>query len=149
LSGRADTGWAVPDKTIVAGALRDASVPLVIIAIDADALPERVAVGVGEAGQSALQTRRVEGVSRQTGAVALGVDVAVAGAGEAEVVDAAVGRGADAYSIADYKVGATLDGGLLHALIVDVGESVPRETLALAVHDYCVHSTGVVAYSSD
>lgn len=114
---------------------------MVVVAVNADALPQIIAIGVGPAGQSAFQSIGVHGVPGQAGAVTLIVDVAIRGASSAEIIDTAVGRWTDTNSIADHKVSATLNGGSFSTLIVDVGESIPWQALTLTIHHNCIDST--------
>lgn len=70
MTGGAGTGGTVPGVATSAGALGDTVVALIVVAVDADALPLCVTVGVGEAGEFADVGVGVEGVAGVAGAVA-------------------------------------------------------------------------------
>lgn len=86
-------------------------VALVIITIDADALAERVTVGIGHTGDFAAIGAGVEGIARIAGAIACIVNIAVGWAGHALTVQETEGTGADTVPVGTNEVGWAGGGG--------------------------------------
>jgi hypothetical protein len=81
------------------------------------------------------------------GALAVEVDVAIAGAGEALQADDALGEGTDADPIGEHKaIGAAL---VLYALVLGAIVAEPRNAPASSVHYHCVGTADLVAGSAD